>query len=187
MNTVSVHQYLKDAWKILLLRGILLIVFGLFAIVWPEMTLGLIVLFFAIYLLIDGVLNMIGGIRGAGKISMWFLVVILSVLQIVVGVYMLKNPAVSVKIVVALIGIVLLVKGLFELIGAFDKSYSSTMKVLMMILGVVTMIIGAVLILNPVTTGLVFVWLLGAYALIAGPISIGLALDVKSVIEEEEK
>jgi uncharacterized membrane protein HdeD (DUF308 family) len=41
-------------WWAVVLRGVLAILFGALALVWPDLTLEILVLFFGVYMLVDG-------------------------------------------------------------------------------------------------------------------------------------
>jgi uncharacterized membrane protein HdeD (DUF308 family) len=59
-----VIQEVARYWWVLLVRGLLAIVFGIAALVWPEITVWALVIVFGVYVLVDGVLDVgmaIGG------------------------------------------------------------------------------------------------------------------------------
>jgi uncharacterized membrane protein HdeD (DUF308 family) len=53
-------------WWAQLLRGIAAVLFGLTALFWPVMTLLVLLVVFALYALVDGLLAIVAGIRGPG-------------------------------------------------------------------------------------------------------------------------
>jgi uncharacterized membrane protein HdeD (DUF308 family) len=56
------------------LRGVLAIIYGVLAVMWPGMTLEILVLVFGAYMLVDGVFTMIAAFTDrAGHESWWVL------------------------------------------------------------------------------------------------------------------
>src|SRR3954454_12590111 len=53
-------------WWIPLIRGIAAILFGVAALIWPSLTLEVLVLFFGAYALIDGVFALVSGLMASG-------------------------------------------------------------------------------------------------------------------------
>jgi hypothetical protein len=54
---------LSRYWWVLLLRGILAILFGVAAFIWPGPTIAVLVLLFGAYALVDGIFAVIAGIQ----------------------------------------------------------------------------------------------------------------------------
>jgi hypothetical protein len=66
-------RLLSMSWWMLLLRGILAVLFGVFTYMAPGITLATLVLFFGAYALADGVFGVIQAIRGReGSESRWW-------------------------------------------------------------------------------------------------------------------
>ena len=63
---------LAGNWWALLLRGIVTVLFGLAALLWPGLTLFVLIVFFGAYALVDGILAIVAGIRGSEG-SRWLL------------------------------------------------------------------------------------------------------------------
>jgi uncharacterized membrane protein HdeD (DUF308 family) len=58
-----VINLLAQNWWAIALRGVFAIVFGILAILLPGVTLASLVLLFAAYMLVDGVLAIVAGVR----------------------------------------------------------------------------------------------------------------------------
>ena len=67
----SLVHTLARYWWLILLRGIVAIVFGIFAFIWPGLTLVTLVLFWGAFTLIDGVLALANAIMGGDMGSRW--------------------------------------------------------------------------------------------------------------------
>lgn len=167
----------------MVLKGILLILFGAAAVFWPGLTLLTFVYIFSALLLINGVLDLVFGIGrlvdGADQMA-WnrFLLVLFGVIQIGVGVYLLRHPAVGFTTFALLIAFVFLIRGIFEIVDGLFEEREGLYRGVMVIAGVLAALAGILMFFQPARGGIAFVWILGVYALIAGPLLIALALDM---------
>lgn len=170
-----------SVWGVGVVAGIAATLFGVAAVFWPQETILTLLYLFAAFVLVDGVVNFFGGIMSIGRsASAWFLRVILGALEVGVGVYLLRHPHVTFATFILLIGFTLIVRGVFDVVRAFTDKQSNTHRMLQIITGVLGFIVGIIVLFQPVSGGIAFVWLLGLYALIAGPITIAMALDLRN-------
>lgn len=177
--TAQQRADLNDLWWLWIIRSLALIFFGLFAAVWPGLTLVLIAAAFALLLLVNGVVDLVSGIRGVGKRSLWFLTTLLGVLEVGLGVYLLRHGVDAISVLIAIIGIGLLVRGVLEVVAAFEFHYSGGVKFLTAAVGVLAVLAGIVVLAHPVSGGIAFVWVLGVYGVIAGAVGVAMALGVR--------
>ncbi|HEX7632776.1 MAG TPA: DUF308 domain-containing protein [Candidatus Saccharimonadales bacterium] len=179
---------LKDMWGALALRGMASILFGIAAVFWPHLTLVTLVYLFGAYILASGLVNLVMGLtnlNGAGD-SFWsrILLLLVGVGELGIGVYLLRHPLVTFATFILLIGITLIVRGLVELFMGIFGEGTATYRVAMVFGGIIAAIVGVILLLQPARSGVAFVWVLGLYALITGPLLIALAFDAKNAAED---
>jgi uncharacterized membrane protein HdeD (DUF308 family) len=158
----------------LTLRGVLAILFGLAALFWPGLTLVTFVYIFSAFILVSGIMSMVMAITEIDKDKYWFLSLLIGFLELGIGVYLIRHINVGLATFILLVGIVLVVRGVVEFIMALAGE-SSNNRVLMAIVGIVTALAGLIILREPVSGGIAFVWVVGLYALITGPILIALA------------
>lgn len=178
---------LKTMWESLVLRGITGILFGIAAVFWPGLTLVTLVYIFSVYILVSGVIGIIDAIRAIVNRNTWVWNLILSFIELGVGVYLVRHPQVSFATLILLIGLVLIARGVFEVVLALLEDLSATEKTLMIIGGLLSVVVGIVILLQPAASGVAFVWILGLYALLTGPMWIALGLDAKKAMEKPRK
>lgn len=179
MNNSSLSQM----WESLVLRGITSILFGIAAVFWPNLTLVTLVYLFSIYILVSAVVGIIEAIRAITRGSGWLWKLLISIIELGVGVYLVRNTLVSFTALILLIGLVLITRGVFEVVSALLEDISATEKTLMVIGGILAVIVGIIVLLQPSTSDVTFVWVLGLYALLTGPMWIALGVDAKRIIE----
>jgi uncharacterized membrane protein HdeD (DUF308 family) len=172
----------ETMWGVGVFEGILAILFGIAAVFWPGLTITTLLYLFAAFVLVGGLINMVEGVFSIGRTaSSWFLRILLGVLQLGVGVYLLRHPKVTFTTFILLIGFTLIFRGVFELVIAFADRMTATNRVLLLMAGGLALIAGIVILFQPVSGGVAFVWLLGLYALITGPIMVAVALDARKL------
>jgi uncharacterized membrane protein HdeD (DUF308 family) len=77
-------------------RGVVSVLFGIMALVWPGITVATFAVLITIWLLASGVINIIRGIMGIGDGHGWIFTLLLAVLQIGIGAYLIQRPALTV-------------------------------------------------------------------------------------------
>ena len=158
-------------------EGIVAILFGIAAVFWPGLTVVVLLYLFATFILVVGLINLVDGIFHASSgIGSWFLRIILSVILIGVGIYLLRPPHVTFRTFILLIGFALIFRGIIEIVMAFMEDASIGGRALLVIVGALAAIVGIIILLQPVSAGVAFVWVLGVYALISGPITVAMAM-----------
>lgn len=176
---------LKDMWGALAVRGMAAILFGIAAVFWPQITLVTIVYLFGAYILVSGVVNLVVGLTNLkGEKSIWtrVLVLLVALVELGIGVYLLRHPLVTFATLILLIALALIIRGLFDIFTGVFGEGGASYRTLMVLGGLVAGIVGVVLLLQPAASGVAFVWVLGLYALITGPLLVALAFDGKRAL-----
>src|SRR3712207_6475372 len=65
-------EQLARHWWVLALRGALAVLFGVLAFLWPGIALGVLVLLFGAYALVDGIFAVIAAVQTRGERSGWW-------------------------------------------------------------------------------------------------------------------
>lgn len=174
---------LQHYWWALTLRGIVGILFGIAAVFWPGITLVTLLYLFSVWVLLDGIVRIVTGISRIGEHQLGFLTMLVGLLELGVGVYLLRHPSVSFATLILLIGFTLIVMGVVEVVATLSSHDSATGKTLAIIIGAIAVLAGILMLFQPAASGVAFVWILGLYALISGPVLIAMSLDVRQMGE----
>lgn len=166
-------------WWMWLLRGLALLLLGFVAIAWPGLTLATLAIFFTVSLLIAGVVNIMTAISQMAVQRYWFLTLALGVIEIGFGVYVLKNPTLTISTFVLVLGFAILLRGILEAITAFEEAYQGSTRMLMLVTGALGVIAGFMILRYSPASGLAFAWVLGVYALISGAIILALSIEAR--------
>lgn len=146
------------------------IVLGLFILIWPAATLVIAAILFGLQLVITGAARIAAGVarrdstgweRGA--------LIILGALVLVAGIVCLKNPGLSIAVLVIVIAIGWMVDGVVQI--AIALSAPAGMRAVPTILGLLSVIASIILLSSPVSALLTLLHLGGWLLLILGVLS----------------
>lgn len=175
---LSVAHLLARTWWLVLLRGLAAILFGALALLWPHLTLVILVILYAVYALSDGVFALAEAVRGGGWIPRWWLVAI-GLANIIAGAAALAWPQLTAILLILLIGASAVVRGLLEIIGAIHLRKVIDNEWALIGSGVVSVLFGAGVILAPRAGALALAWLIGLWAIALGVLIVVLALRLR--------
>jgi uncharacterized membrane protein HdeD (DUF308 family) len=165
-------------WWAVALRGVLAILFGIFALVTPGVVLLSLALAFAAYLLADGVLAIVSAIRAARAHERWGLLLAEGVLNILMGLLAALFPVGAVfGFVIATAAWAIITGGM--MIGAGFRLEARRGRIWLILGGVVSVIWGVMILLAPVIGAVVLTWWLGAYAFAFGVALLVLAFRLR--------
>jgi uncharacterized membrane protein HdeD (DUF308 family) len=155
-------------WGWVALRGVVAILFGLMAMFMPAITLSALVLVWGAFALADGVLALVAGvrIRDGGK-PLWALIVV-GLLGIAAGIDTFLWPGLTALILLYIIAIWALVSGVFQIIAAIRFRKEIRNEWLLGLSGLVSVLFGGMLIMQPGAGALALVWVIGIYAVFFG-------------------
>jgi len=170
-------------WWAIALRGVFAIVFGILAIVLPGVTLASLVLLFAAYMLVDGVLAIIAGVRAARQHKRWWLLVLEGIADLAAGAIAVAWPLITVVVFVFVLGAWAIVSGGLLWAAAFRLNVAHG-RWLMVLGGALSVIWGVLLLFWPIAGAIVLTWWLGGYALLFGGSLIALAFRLRRVQRE---
>ena len=162
-----------------LLEGVLLVVAGVVALIWPYVASVALVFLLGWILIVSGVLQGIGLI-GAKDVPHFWLQLVSAVLAIVIGILLLRNPNAGLLIMTVLLIVYFFVEGISKVIFAMNiRPFVGWLWVLLS--GIVGLLLGAYLWANmPVASEWVLGVLLGIQLIVEGAALAFLAWMVRS-------
>lgn len=155
-------------WGWVALRGVVAILFGLMAMFMPAITLSALVLVWGAFALADGVLALIAGIRirDQGK-PLWALIIV-GLLGVAAGIVTFLWPGLTALILLYIIAIWALVAGVFQIAAAIRFRKEIRNEWFLGLSGLVSVLFGAMLVMQPGAGALALVWVIGIYAVFFG-------------------
>jgi uncharacterized membrane protein HdeD (DUF308 family) len=172
-----VSNRLGEIWWAFLVRGLLALALGIGALFWPKATLTLLVQLVAIFVLLDGV----AAIYSAFRSRDFGTYLLPGLVSLVVGAVLLFMPGVTVRLLFIILGAWALFQGVSLLLAARKLEATDPNRGLVITMGVIAAIVGAVLILWPGTGAVAISWVIAALAFLVGALMIFLGLRLRRV------
>lgn len=154
-------------WWVLVVRGVLAVLFGVIAFLWPGITVVSFVLLFGAYALIDGILSLVAAFRPAPDQSR-LLLILFGVLSLLAGLFVLTRPGISAVLLLYVTAIWAIATGLVGIVAAIAMRKAITGEWVLALYGVISILLGILLLTRPAAGVLAFIWAIGLYAVVAG-------------------
>jgi len=178
MATFPILSAFAKNWWVLLVRGLIALLFGITAFVWPGLTLLTLALIYGAYAFVDGFTAIwVGGTSHA-----WGLL-LFGVLGLVVGIYTFFFPGITAMALLYLIAAWAIVRGVFEIVTAIQLRKAISNEWILILGGVISILFGALLIVRPLAGALAVVWIIGLYAMLFGVLMITLAFRLRGLAQ----
>ena len=153
----------QEPWWSLLLRGIFIIILGVVAFIWPVLTIGVLILFFGAFALVDGIFAVVISLIKHKTIPLWGLMLAGGIAGIVVGILVFMAPLLAGLVLVYLIAAWLVVTGIIRIVTAILARKGGPL-----VLGIVSVCFGVAIFLIPLAIVLATLWIIAAFAIIIG-------------------
>lgn len=157
-----------DKWWAYLVRGILAIIFGIIALVWPGATVLVLIILFGCFALVEGLFAVGFSIAKATKGEKYFALLMLGLLGVIVGIITLVRPGVTTVALLVVISVYLVVRGFLMIISAFEMTGAAGVRWLVGIVGALALILGILLLVFPISGVYGIILVIAIYMIVAG-------------------
>lgn len=168
-------EKLGGLWQWFLFRGVIAGLLGLVLLIWPSWSIGVLTVVLGLFLLIDGIVGLVGAWQ-ARQLDASLAPVVVS---LVVGAVLLFWPGATLRFLLVFVGLWALVSG----IGYFLASRSADMAAAgggdFRTIGIVTAVVGVVLVFWPGSGIVTVAWALAIAAFVLAAVLIFLGLRLK--------
>jgi len=167
-------------WWALALRGAIAILFGLAALLRPEIALEALILLFGAYALVDGVFAIVGIFGGTRGGTPRWLLLIEGIAGILAGLIAFVLPGLTALLLLYLIAAWAIITGIFEIATAIRLRREIRGEWALIIGGALSVLFGVILIVvSPFAAILSLIWLIGVYAVAFGILMLITAFQVR--------
>lgn len=177
-------RMLGENWWVLLIRGIVAILFGIMAFIWPGLTLRTLVLLFGAFALVDGIFGLFGAFSARSYESRWWVAALEAVASIIFGLLVFFWPGITALVLLYMIAAWAIVTGILEIIEAIQLRREIEGEFWLILAGLASVIFGVIVFLFPGAGALSVIWIIGTYAIIFGILLIMLAFRVRGMTQE---
>lgn len=162
-------------WWLIVMRGLAALLFGLVAIFWPGISLGVLVMIFGAYALADGIISLLSGLRlPAGDMRRGFLFLTAGT-AIVIGLISVLWPGATIVFLLYLVAAWALIFGVIEIAGSLRLKREIGPDWPLSKGGILLVVFGLLLVLFPGAVAVVTTWVIGVIALLIGIALLGFA------------
>jgi uncharacterized membrane protein HdeD (DUF308 family) len=167
-------------WWALAIRGGIAIIFGLAALLRPDIALEALILLFGAYALVDGVFAIVGVFGGTRGGTPRWLLLIEGIAGILAGIIAFVLPGLTAVVLLFLIAAWAIITGVFEIATAIRLRQEITGEWALIIGGALSVLFGVILaVIGPVAGLVSLIWLIGVYAVAFGILMLITAFQVR--------
>jgi len=170
-------QAMTRNWGALAFRGVVAILFGIVAFVWPGVTIGVLVVLLAAFALVEGVINVVAGlrVREGWAIAEGVLSVLFGVVVVIVG------PAWTALALLYLVAAWAILTGIARIVAAIRLRRVLNNEWLLIASGAASLIFGVIAAVFPGAGILALLWFVAAWSIIIGIFLVVLAYRLRQL------
>lgn len=165
-------------WWVLLFGGIISIIVGLLAIVWPGKTIVVVAILLAIYLIVSGIFEIVRGFGSGLTGGMRALFIITGIISVILGIFAIRSAFQAVEILAIFIGIAFLFRGFGALFAGIDSKDGRGFNIFF---GIISLLAGIVVLVWPGISLVTLAWVVGIMLVITGIYELIAAFRVKQL------
>jgi len=166
-------------WWMIGLRGLVAVIFGVVAFLRPGMTLLALVLLFGAYALANGVLELIHAFSAPKGCPRSKGMIFGGLISIAAGIVAFAWPGITTLALILLIASWAIVNGVSEIVSAIRLRKLINNEWLLILAGVLSVLFGIVVLVQPAVGVLALVWWIGGFAIVFGVLLMGLAFRMR--------
>ena len=170
---------LSDHWWLVALRAACAFLFGLAAIMWPGLTIAILVAIFGVFVLLDGSLLVAVGVGNRDDDPRWWSLVLQGALGAIFGLVALLAPIATAMALVVLVAAWAIVSGIAEIMAAFRLRAFIENEWLLAVSGVLSILFGVILGLAPRAGIVAMAWIIGGFAILSSLLLAAMALRLR--------
>jgi uncharacterized membrane protein HdeD (DUF308 family) len=171
---------LSQNWWLVVLRGILGILFGVLAFVWPQITWLTLIVMFGVYAIVDGIVAIVSGLSPTRESSRWWVFLLEGLIGIGAGIVALVWPGVTSLVLIYMIASWAVITGFLEIAAAIRLRNEISNEWVLGLSGLVSIGLGVLLFFQPAAGGLAIIWTIAAYALVFGVLLVILGFRLRN-------
>ena len=174
-------QMISHYRTMFLLRGIAAILFGVLALVWPGLSLAVLVYLFGIFAVVSGITVVAAALRNRDMHG-WGVLLFEGILGVLAGVVALIWPGITALAFLFLIASWAILTGVLELVAPLAFLMTFWRALVFALSGLVSIVFGVLIAAQPAAGLLTVVWLIGTFAIVIGILHIVVYFEARSAV-----
>jgi uncharacterized membrane protein HdeD (DUF308 family) len=179
-EVIGMNEMLSRSWRMLALRGVIAILFGVLALTWPALTLLAFAALFAAYALLTGVVLVVGSVKSRKSNEDWWLPLMVGLVSLGAGAIATIHPGLTALVLVFVVGANAMVTGVLDIATAIGLRRTIRNEGLLILNGAVSIAFGVLVFLFPAAGALALVWLISSYAILSGILLLAFAFRLRA-------
>ena len=163
-------------WGAIAFRGVLALLLGIVAIVWPGPTVGVLVILLGVFALVEGVANIVAGLRGREGWAIFE-----GVISVIAGIVFIVWPGITALVLLYLVAAWAIITGITRIVAAIRLRRVLQNEWLLVGSGVASVIFGVIAAVFPGAGITAIIWLLGAWLIVLGVLLVALAVQLRKL------
>ncbi|RYD77380.1 MAG: HdeD family acid-resistance protein [Verrucomicrobiaceae bacterium] len=173
-------------WWLMLIRGVAAITFGVLAWIWPGMTWIILLTFYAVFCLVEGISALSLGLTGGKGNRIWWQMLLVGCLAIGAGIVTVFWPGLTSLVLVVVIASWAIVRGIVEIGAAFRLRHEVHGEWMLALAGFLSILFGGILLARPGIGLLSIIWMMAAFAVTTGILLILFSLKLHHLKQHGE-
>src|SRR5262245_27987702 len=175
------RELLSKAWWVLLLRGLVAVGFGAFALLQPGITLQSLLTLFGSTATVGGILDIVGAVSARSERDDWWVWLLQGIVGLLIGVLTFFQPGTTGLALLFFIAMWALAIGVLQIVAAVRLRKEIKGEGWLILAGVASVALSIILVTSPGAGALGLIYYIGAQALITGVTLVMLSLKVRKL------
>ena len=155
-------------WWVLLLQGVLGIIVGILAILYPDLALATVALLFAAWAVVSGVSQLAAGWRVAEARGRSWPFLLAGAVAVIAGVLAVLYTGITILYLILLLGAWILISGVMEVYTAWKIRDEVTGEWILALAGILRIVVGLIILAMPIIGAILTAALFATWAILSG-------------------
>jgi uncharacterized membrane protein HdeD (DUF308 family) len=169
---------LSRRWWVFAIRGAVAIVFGVLTLVWPSITVLVLVMVYGFFAIVDGITHLAAAVGPAGRDARAFMVTG-GVISLVAGIIAFAWPHITTLVLLAIIAIWAIVSGVVQIVAVSRLRRGLPGNWTYFASGGLSILFGVLLLVWPGAGAIALAWLIGLFAILIGVVLVAISLRLR--------
>lgn len=179
----DIHRIANKLWWTVIASGIVGILFGLASMIWPHLVITSFIYLFSLFVIAVSIVGLAQSLANIKIDPLWWLSVLFTICGVSIGVFVILNPDIAKGFLAVLLAIFIFSQALLDLIVA-SYTESREDKFPLIAIGIIGVVFGFVVLMQPRLATEAMMWVIGLYILIHGAAAVAYALRIKFALKE---